>query len=166
MNLPAYSETSFADALPLMQETLRAGGVLCITAHGISMRPLLLGGEDVELTAPPDRLKKYDMAFYRRANGDFVLHRVIKVHRGGVYGFCGDNQVNPEYPVYHSQIIGVVTRFQSSGSWISVQNRAYMGYAKRKVNSRPLRKTFWMLYALLARTIKSLLALVSPRQSR
>ena len=128
------------EALPLMQATLQSGGTLRITAHGGSMRPLLRGGEDVEIIAPSTRLRKYDMAFYIRQNESFVLHRVVKAHKNGCYTMCGDNQTGLEPNIAHSQILGVVTRFQSDASWISADNPAYRAYARRRVRSRARRR--------------------------
>ncbi|MCL2672108.1 MAG: S24/S26 family peptidase [Clostridiales bacterium] len=140
------TEITMHDALPLMRETLNAGAPLRITAHGTSMRPLLRGGEEVELISPPARLRRYTMAFYIRSSGSFVLHRVAKVHRDGTYTMCGDNQIGLESGIAHRQILGVVTRFQSDGSWISTDNPAYRAYARRRVRSRAWRVLWGKLY--------------------
>lgn len=142
------------EGLPLMRETLEAGGTLRITVHGSSMRPLLQGGEEVDLCAPPARLRKRDMAFYMRDDGAFVLHRVAAVQKGGKYTMCGDNQVGLEKNIRHDQILAVVTQFQSNGCWVSVQSPAYRAYARRRVQSRPWRAWMGKIYRAYKRMQK------------
>jgi hypothetical protein len=50
------------------------------------------------LVKPEIPPKKYDVIFYRRENGQYVLHRIIKIKKDG-YVCRGDNQTAKEYPV-------------------------------------------------------------------
>ena len=66
--------------LPLIQETLAQGKTFQFSPRGVSMQPMLIQGRDTVTLAPVDReLKKYDLPLYRRDNGAFVLHRIVKV---------------------------------------------------------------------------------------
>ena len=53
--------------------------------------------------------KKHDIAFYKRLDGQFVLHRVMKIKKDGTYVMCGDNQFAFEEGIVPAQIIGYVS---------------------------------------------------------
>ena len=79
------------DIMPLIREGLDAGRSVKIAPRGVSMLPMIRQGKDeVILSPPPPRLKKYDIPLYRRENGKYILHRVVKV--GESYTCIGDNQ--------------------------------------------------------------------------
>ncbi|MBR4333181.1 MAG: S26 family signal peptidase, partial [Clostridia bacterium] len=72
------------------EEILRRDGHLVYKTRGVSMEPMLHENRDlVILQAPSLRLKKYDVALYKRENA-YVLHRVIGVEKER-YLFRGDN---------------------------------------------------------------------------
>ena len=78
--------------------------------RGISMLPLIKQDRDsVTLVKAELPLKKHELAFYRRDNGQFVLHRVMKLEKDGGYVMCGDNQTVLEYGINDSNVIAVVS---------------------------------------------------------
>ena len=85
-------EIGLKDLWPIIEEKLENGGEVTINPGGISMKPLVVAGRDsVILEKAPKALKKYDVALYKRKNGQFVLHRVVGI-KNGAYVMCGDNQ--------------------------------------------------------------------------
>ena len=125
--------------LPLIQETLNQGKSVTFSPRGISMLPMLRQGKDTVTLAPIEReLKKYDLPLYRRDNGAFVLHRIVK--SGETYTCIGDNQYDLEYGVRRDQMIGVVTSFSREGRKIDVTNFGYQLYCRLRHWSRPVRK--------------------------
>ena len=73
---------------PLISEQLSCNGTVTFTIHGISMTPMLRDGTDsVRISKADTPLKKYDIPFYRRADGSFILHRIVKVKDDGPDGF-------------------------------------------------------------------------------
>lgn len=116
------------DAMPLILEKLRAGHDVTFLPRGTSMLPFLCDGRDtVTLTLPNERLKKYDVALYQRKNGQYVLHRVVRV--GETYTFIGDNQFVYEKGIYPDQIIGVCKSFVRKGKIITAKSPLWRGYA-------------------------------------
>lgn len=104
-----------------MSEKLQSGGEVSFTVSGTSMQPLIFDRKDtVTLKRFEGKLKKYDVPFYRRDNGQFVLHRVIKVQKNGNYTCRGDNQNVKEFDVRDDQIIGVMSSFTRKGKSINV----------------------------------------------
>ena len=108
-------EFFLADAIDVIEEILNAGGEFRMYPKGTSMLPLIVQGRDSvvlrkRVESPDEPLKRHDIAFYRRANGQFVLHRVMRVQRNGCYTMCGDNQLELEKDLLPSQIIGYVSQ--------------------------------------------------------
>ena len=92
------------------EEQLKKNGRIMYRVMGDSMLPLLRSGSDVAvIVAVPkgQRLKKNDVPLYKRAGGQYVLHRILKVRRSS-YITCGDNRFFVESGVTDDQIIGVL----------------------------------------------------------
>ena len=88
----------------------------------------------------PEKLKKYDLPLYQRDNGDYVLHRIVKVREH--YTCIGDNQFSYENGIRDDQIIAVVTGFYRKEKFISIENPLYKIYCAIWDKSRGLRN-FW-----------------------
>jgi len=103
-------EYELAETIDVIREVLSSGGEFKMYPRGRSMLPLIVQDEDsVILKRQDGPLKRNDIAFYQRKNGQFVLHRVVKRERDGSYVMCGDNQINLERGIEDSQIIGIMT---------------------------------------------------------
>ena len=111
------------------EQILAEQGTLVYKTKGVSMRPMLRQDRDlVHIVPPAGRLKKYDVAFYRRASGLYVLHRVVKVNETG-YAIRGDNCIDTEQ-VGEEQLLGVLTAFQRNGKTVPVTAPGYRLYAR------------------------------------
>lgn len=94
--------------MPLIKERLAAGQSVRFGPKGTSMLPLLRQGIDNVVLSPlSGKLKKYDLPLYQRADGSYVLHRIVKAE--DTYTCIGDNQFIFEPGVRDDQMIGVVT---------------------------------------------------------
>lgn len=122
---------------PIIREKLALGGRVIIKPKGTSMLPLIRQGiDEVELSAPPkERLKKYDIPFYKRENGQFVLHRIVGVKKDS-YILCGDNQTDLERGITDEMIFAVVTRIKRDGIFFDVNNEEYLKYCKSHVKKK------------------------------
>ncbi len=113
--------------MPLIRERLAAGQSVRIYPRGISMLPMLVEDRDSVVLSPlPEKLKKYDLPLYQRANGQFVLHRIVKAE--DTYTCIGDNQVYLEAGLAHEQMIAVVSSFNRNGREYKVTDLAYRLY--------------------------------------
>lgn len=125
------------------EDILKQDGWLVYKTRGISMQPMLREDRDVVLIEKPKgRLKKYDVALYRRGAA-YVLHRVIGVHEGG-YDIRGDNTVLLE-SVPEEAVIGVLTSFIREGKKYEVTDISYQWYARIWSDAFPVRMLFWRL---------------------
>ena len=94
---------------PVLTEVLESGGEFRFYPRGTSMLPLIKQGRDsVVLAAIDGKPAKYDLCLYRRANGQFVLHRLMKWTKAGEPIFCGDNQLVLEHGVTAERMIARV----------------------------------------------------------
>lgn len=129
------------------EEELKEKGVLVYTNVGTSMRPLIRQGKDVMIIKSFDnccKLKKMDVPLYKRENGQYVLHRIIKVTKDG-YVIRGDNTYSNEYGVTDHQIIGVLTGVIRNGKEISVNSFGYKVYSYLWLYTYYIRKVVvWM----------------------
>ena len=123
-------EFYLADAIDIIEEILAGGGEFRIYPKGTSMLPLIVQGRDsvVLRRRNGQPAKKHDIAFYRRDNGQFVLHRVMKVQKDGSFVMCGDNQTELEFGVRKDQIIGYVSCLYKGEKVRSMRSLSYRVY--------------------------------------
>ncbi len=144
---------SMEELFPLIEEGIARNGRYRFYPRGVSMQPLLVGGEDsVELSAATD-INKYDMLLYQRDDGSFVLHRVVKV-RGDLIDFCGDGQCYVEKGIRRDQIKAGVYAFYKGERRVEVTDKKYLRYAKKRVASIWFRRAKLTAAALLAKFFK------------
>lgn len=123
------TKVQLADFYPLIKETLDNGGTFTLTITGTSMYPFILGNRDqVTLSPITGELKKYDLPLYRRSNGAFVLHRIVKVEKDGTYTCCGDHQWCLEKGLRREQMIGLATEYVRKGKHLTNRNLLYRMY--------------------------------------
>ena len=121
--------------MPLIKERLATGESVQFTPRGISMRPMLEGGRDQVILSPlPEKLKKYDLPLYQRDNGQYVLHRIVKV--GKTYTCIGDNQYTYEPGVRPDQMIALATGFVRNGRSYSTRQVSHWLYVRLWCASR------------------------------
>jgi phage repressor protein C with HTH and peptisase S24 domain len=130
---------ALADIYPVIKEQLESGGKVKLPITGTSMLPLLVQGRDFVVLTTCNKAKINDIIFYRRDNGQFVLHRVIGIDESG-YILCGDNQWVKEFGIQDKNIIGVVIEINRDGKSLDVNNTKYIKYYKRWLKLFPIRK--------------------------
>ena len=110
------------------EEEISKNGYLVYTNVGDSMMPLLRQNRDLLIISKKNgRCKKYDVPLYKRENGQYVLHRILKARKKD-YVICGDNRWRREYGITDEQIIGVLTAVVRDGKTVPVTDRKYQMY--------------------------------------
>ncbi len=128
------AQAKLEDLLPILDTVLSDGGEVSFTPNGNSMRPLLISGRDtITLKRFNRHLKKYALPLYRRENGQFVLHRVVGENNDG-YIMRGDNQLDKEYGIKQSQIIGEVVAYVRDGKAHKTTDFSYKVYVFLRCN--------------------------------
>lgn len=86
-----------------------------LTISGNSMTPFLAHGRDTVFLSKVTRpLKKGDMIFYRRQNGQYVLHRICRVHPDS-FDLVGDAQTYIETGIRPEQVLAIVNTVRRKG---------------------------------------------------
>lgn len=101
--------------LDVLRELTEEGKSVSLVVSGNSMSPYLIHGRDqVFFEKPKESLKRGDIVFYQRENGQYIMHRICKVRQSGYY-MVGDAQTEREGPIAENQIFGVVTKVRRKG---------------------------------------------------
>ena len=104
-------EQGMEQLLELLEETRE----IPLVITGSSMTPFLVPGRDtVYLSKPADPLRRGDIVFYRRDNGGFVLHRILRLEEE-CFTMLGDAQTIPEPGIRPEQIRAVATAVRRKG---------------------------------------------------
>lgn len=121
------------------EEVLAKKKTLVFTPGGTSMQPLLKHHENPVVLLPVSAgLKRLDVILYKRANGQYVLHRIVKVTKKG-YVCCGDNQTRLEKYITDDMVIARMAGFYKGGEYIDADSGEVRRYAEKRVRSIPLR---------------------------
>lgn len=140
--------------MELLQTQMDEGGFANLTVTGCSMHPLLRARRDSVVLVPiTQKPRKGDIILYRRANGQYVLHRIVAMENSR-YICCGDNQTMKE-PVTQSQILAVVSAFTRRGKTCSVNHPGYRVYVWMWVELFCLRKYYLFVRRRCARLFKA-----------
>ena len=136
--------------LDAVRELLEEGKEVPLVITGNSMSPFLVHERDTLLIGKPRLpLKKGDMAFYQRENGQYVMHRIRRVRGscpGRQYYFIGDAQTVTEGPVPEERIFGVITAVRRKGRWIRQGSFWWEFFRIVWIRMVPLRKTAVRIY--------------------
>lgn len=125
--MPERETFLLSEHIGLITEVLDSGGEFTLFPRGTSMLPLIVQGRDSVTLVESDSFSVGEIAFYRRADGAFVLHRIVG-ERDGAFVMCGDNQLEREYGISPAQIIGKAVRITRGGREITEKNFLYRLY--------------------------------------
>lgn len=130
--------------MPEYEALLEAGAELPLVVSGISMTPFLRPGIDTVYLKKPDRtLRKGEIAFFHRANGSHVLHRVWRAEKG-YYWFLGDGQDLVEGPMPEACVFAYVTKIDRDGVRVGPEDRLWRFFAGPWRYTRGTRNRFWL----------------------
>ncbi len=139
---------------PIIEETIKSGTDIKLKVSGTSMYPLVGSRRDSVLLTKAEELKVGDVPLFKRADGKFVLHRIVKI-RDGAYGMRGDFEQKTEYPIHKEQIIAVAKGFYRNERYISCENFWYKMY-----------KFFWMHTVVIRPCIIKILKLRGMKKAK
>jgi len=138
-----------------LEKELDENGAYLLISSGDSMKPLLDGKKDtVIVSKKAGRLKKYDVALYRIADGRHVLHRVIAV-KDGYYITRGDNTYTNE-KINEDDVIGVLTSFRRKGKSCTTDKFSYKLYSVFWHFIYPLRYLFLKIRTFFSRAFRKI----------
>lgn len=115
------------ELFPVIAEVIASGGEFRLYPRGVSMLPLIKQGTDSVVLVSLGDVAVNDMVLYRRDDGQFVLHRVVKI-KGDEYVMCGDNQYELEYGIKRKHLLAGVSCIYHGEQRVSFDSDEYKSY--------------------------------------
>ena len=144
-NIPA--EIWFQAIEPLLQE----GYKFKICPVGRSMVPFLKGGRDEAVLSIPESgyvYSKNDVVLYKLGNGMYVLHRIYRISKDGIYTL-GDGNRGIEGPFQSDEFLAVVDYIVRKGKILKKEDRKYAILVNMWRMIRPFRPLVMRSYSTL-----------------
>lgn len=134
-----------------LKELVQQGHEVSMLIAGSSMTPFMVHQRDyIYFKAPDRKLRKGDMVFYQRDNGQYVMHRIRKSKPDGYY-IVGDAQTEIEGPVREEQIFAIITKVKRKGKWIEPGDFWWEFFEHVWIHMIPVRRGLMKVYAKLIR---------------
>lgn len=126
------------ELMPILQLQMETAGSAQLTVTGWSMLPMLHNRKDqVTIVPATGEEKRGDLILYRRENGRYVLHRILRKTRDG-FVCCGDNQWLTER-ISSQQVLALVSGFTRNGKNYHTGHKGYRTYVFWWVALHPVR---------------------------
>ncbi len=137
---PIEAQVAMAELLPMIEDSFRQGLTVTLGVTGNSMVPLFRHKRDSVILSPCDplALKRGDVPLYRRPDGKFVLHRILRVKKE-TYTLAGDAQHELEVGLPKTCVLAVMTGFVRKGKTVSCRSIPYRMYSTLWMWLRPMR---------------------------
>ena len=132
-----------------IEHALRERGAVVFVPTGNSMLPLLRPDRDSVVVEKRAVYRLFDIVLYRRASGDYVLHRIMGQDQNG-FVLCGDNQFRKEYGVAPEQVLGAVREWSHNGTVRTPERFPARIYVLFWCRLFPLRRPVFFLKRCLA----------------
>lgn len=140
MMSPVSKTVSIQELGPIIAAKVNSGGTAELTVSGRSMLPLLLDRVSRVRFGAISVPKRGDMILYRRTNGTYVLHRIVKCCDDGTYTICGDGQTVLEPGIRREQMLAVAVAFARRDKWRECTSPPYSLWWRIHVADMPLRR--------------------------
>ena len=103
-----------------LKQCLEELGYAVVPTVGNSMLPILQEGkcmvQVIRIEGQP--LQEGDVVLYRRKNGAYILHRIMRKIEEDTFLVCGDHQWRLEEEIQKEQIIAVMQGFLKNGHYV------------------------------------------------
>lgn len=146
MNKRILDTRAYVSAL---REVTEAGKTAGMRIAGNSMVPFLVHErDDIFFKKPDTPLKKGDMVFYQRSDGQFVMHRIYRITPDGIYT-VGDAQTLIEGPLGREQIFARIVSVRRKGKELGPDSFCWKFFQYVWIRMVPLRPLAMKLYGRL-----------------
>lgn len=152
---PQHIGKSMNEIAPLIEGLISSGNDVEFTVTGNSMAPTFRNMLDTVILTKCDgeKLHRGQIPLYRRADGSYILHRIVKVKKDCYY-MAGDNQTETEKNVPKSSVICVVKSFVRGGKVYSCNSLAFRVYSFLWMLILPLRRYVFRFVGFIKRLSK------------
>ena len=121
------------------------GHTVTIRVKGNSMRPFLENGRDSVILAPFSELKRGDVILAEITQGQYILHRIIRM-KGDCLTLMGDGNLKGTESCNTSDVIGVVTTLIRDGKPLDCSSRKWKISSRIWGALRPMRRYLLAIY--------------------
>ena len=142
--------------MAVLKEILAMDRDVNLRVSGWSMTPFLADKRDIIIISPKtETLKRGDMVFYQRKNGQYIMHRIHHIDENGALYIVGDAHTEIEGPVDAQQVFGVVKKVIRKGKLIDEKDFWWKFFEKVWIRMVPLRPVFRKAYEWLKKDKES-----------
>lgn len=135
----------------VMRELVEDGKEVSMLVAGSSMSPFLGHERDYIFFKKPEApIKRGDMVFYQRRNGQYIMHRVWKV-KDNQYYMVGDAQTQIEGPLEREQIFAIITKVKRKDKWIGPGDFWWEFFEKIWIRIVPMRRFLVRVYGVICK---------------
>lgn len=145
--------------MKIVRSILEEGKEVPLVVTGNSMMPFLIDRRDMVLIKKVDRpLKKGDIAFFQRKNGQYIMHRIHFIRKDNKTGlrqfyFIGDGQETIEGPIEENQIFGLITEVSRKGKRLDEHTFTWKFFQNIWCYVIPVRSLIIKIYSLFKNKI-------------
>lgn len=141
--------------IPLISEIISSDKEVVFTPYGSSMLPLLKGGKSVIILKKFDgKIKKNDLPLYKREDGKYILHRVIKINKDNTFNARGDSLIVNEKNINISSIIAITSQYKRKDKFKKIHCFSYNLYSAIWNITFPLRYLIIKFYRMIRKIFK------------
>ena len=141
------------NGLPI-EEVLNEKGFIAAHPIGFSMRPFLRADDTVVLVKIEGNITPWDVVLFKRDDGVFVLHRVIKVSESAVLT-RGDFELNFDAPVKKENVLAVMTEYYRGKKHVLTDDPKYIKKTHRwNDKNRKFKLTIYRKWVFLLHRLK------------
>lgn len=134
--------------ISMLRELVEQGHEVSLPIAGNSMLPFLIHNRDAVYFRKPERpLRVGDMVFYQRKNGQYIMHRICRITKDGIYT-VGDAQQLIEGPLQETQIFARVTAVLRKGKRIGPGSFWWEFFEHIWIRIIPCRHALMRLYGI------------------
>lgn len=133
--------------MPILMDLINEGKEIPLIASGSSMTPFIVHQRDtIFISKPKEPLKRGDMVFYQRKNGQYVMHRIHHLNKNNELFIIGDAQMEIEGPIQQEQVFGIIHKIKRKDKIIQKNSFWWFFFEKIWIRIVPIRKYIIMIY--------------------
>ena len=138
--------------MPILIDLINKGNTVPLLISGNSMCPFLVHHRDTIFISKPNKvLKKGDIVFFIRKNGQYVVHRIHHKNNVGELFIIGDGQTIIEGPIKQSQVFGVIYSVNRKNKYITNKNILWKFFSLIWIRMVNYRKYVLLMYTKLVK---------------
>ncbi len=147
-------KVSLSELYPAMRAMLDSGGEFLFYPDGASMLPTVRAGRDGVFLRRAESIRRGDILLFRRRDGSFVLHRLVKRKKDGSLVMRGDNQYIDEGGISPEAVEGKASAILRGEKRVSTSSLSFRFKSACRLSFYPMRKFFHRALGKLKRMLR------------